>query len=129
MHDTSVLFQAIEPDTRAFLHPPHDIYFFGVFVAICLHFIHTFVHIYLSRKILHGIYVDYPNSLGYLAAYMGHSYHVPGWRRGVAPSCEQETFNNFHSSSHNVVERTFGVWKMKWKILMKMPSYLKSSKR
>jgi hypothetical protein len=27
------------------------------------------------------------------------------------------------SSLRNVVERTFGVWKMKWRILLRMPSY------
>ena len=45
------------------------------------------------------------------------------WRKGPAPSGEQELFNYFHSSIRNVVERSFGVWKMKWRILLKMPSY------
>jgi hypothetical protein len=32
-------------------------------------------------------------------------------------------FNHLHSSLRNIVERTFGGWKMKWRILLKMPSY------
>ena len=48
---------------------------------------------------------------------------MPDWRKGPAPSGEQELFNYFHSSIQNVVERSFGVWKMKWRILLKMPSY------
>jgi hypothetical protein len=47
----------------------------------------------------------YPNRLGYLAQYKGQRYHVPDWRRGTAPSGEQETFNYLHSSIRNVVER------------------------
>jgi hypothetical protein len=49
----------------------------------------------------------YPNRLGYLAPYKGQMYHVPDWRRGSAPSGEQETFNYFHSIIHNVVENNF----------------------
>ena len=48
---------------------------------------------------------------------------MPEWRRGPAPSGEQELFNNLHSSIRNMVERSFGVWKMKWRILLKMSSY------
>jgi hypothetical protein len=73
--------------------------------------------------------VGYPNRLTYLALYKGQRYHVPDWRRGTAPSGEQETFNYLHSSIHNVVERAFGVWKMKWRILLKMPSYPMSKQK
>ena len=65
----------------------------------------------------------YPNRLGYLSPYKGQRYHIQDWRDGPAPSGEQEVFNHLHSSLRNVVERTFGVWKMKWRILLKMPSY------
>lgn len=58
-----------------------------------------------------------------MAPYKGQRYHIPDWRRGVAPSGEQETFNFLHSSIRNCVERAFGVWKMKWRILLNMPSY------
>jgi len=32
----------------------------------------------------------YPNRPGYLAPYKGERYHVPDWRRALAPSGEQE---------------------------------------
>ncbi|WVZ79750.1 hypothetical protein U9M48_027293, partial [Paspalum notatum var. saurae] len=66
----------------------------------------------------------YPNCRGYLAPYKGERYHVPDWRRGHAPSGEQEMFNHSHSSIRNAVEHAFGVWKIKWRILLKMPSSL-----
>ena len=34
-----------------------------------------------------------------------------------------EKFNRVHSSIRNVIERSFGLLKMKWNILYKMPSY------
>jgi hypothetical protein len=48
---------------------------------------------------------------------------VPDWRKGPAPRDEQELFNHLHSSIRIVIERSFGVWKMKWRILLSMPSY------
>jgi hypothetical protein len=65
----------------------------------------------------------YPNRDGYLAPYEGQRYHIPEWRNSAAPNGEQVRFNYLHSSLRNVVERTFGVWKMKWRILLKMPTY------
>jgi hypothetical protein len=35
----------------------------------------------------------------------------------------KETFNHAHSSLRNVIERAFGVLKMKWRILLGIPSY------
>ncbi|WVZ62967.1 hypothetical protein U9M48_012653 [Paspalum notatum var. saurae] len=80
MHDTTVLYNALQLDEDIFSHSP-------------------------------------------LAPYKGQRYHVPDWRSGPAPSGEQEMFNHLHSSLRNVVERVFGVWKMKWRILLNMPSY------
>jgi len=65
----------------------------------------------------------YPNRLGYLAPYKGERYHVPEFRRGAEPTTPKEKFNKVHSSVRNVIERSFGVLKMKWRILLKMPSY------
>jgi hypothetical protein len=64
----------------------------------------------------------YPNRHGYLAPFKGARYHVPDWRRGPAPSGGHEHFNHLHSSIRNAVERAFGVFKMKWTLLLKMPS-------
>ena len=65
----------------------------------------------------------YPNRDGYLAPYKGDRYHVPDFQRGAPPTTPVEKFNRIHSSKRNTIERTFGVWKMKWQILLKMPNY------
>ncbi|KAH9680641.1 DDE Tnp4 domain-containing protein [Citrus sinensis] len=53
----------------------------------------------------------------------GERYHLPDFRRGSQPTGYQEVFNHSHSSLRSVIERTFGVWKKRWKILRDMPSY------
>jgi len=35
----------------------------------------------------------------------------------------KEVFNHAHSSLRNVIERSFGVLKLKWRILLNLPSY------
>ena len=65
----------------------------------------------------------YPNRPGYLAPYKGERYHMPEWHRGMEPKTPKEKFNRIHSSIRNVIERSFGVLKMKWQILYKMPNY------
>jgi len=58
-----------------------------------------------------------------LAPFKGARYHIPDWKKGPAPSGEHEHFNHLHSSIRNAVERAFGVLKMKWRLLLKMPSF------
>jgi hypothetical protein len=65
----------------------------------------------------------YPNSKGYLAPYKGQRYHVPEWQHGQHPVGLKETFNYHHASLRNVIERSFGVLKMKWRILRQIPSF------
>ena len=65
----------------------------------------------------------YPNRNGYLAPYKGERYHIPDFHRGVEPSTPVEKFNMIPSSKRNSVERGFGVLKMKFQILLKMPKY------
>jgi hypothetical protein len=88
MHDTSVLFHAIEHDTTAFPHPPHDIYFFWLYLlhTISSLFLHFFIFIYLEKYYM--VDAGYPNRFGYLTPYKGQRYHIPDWRRGAAPSGE-----------------------------------------
>jgi len=64
-----------------------------------------------------------PNCPGYLAPYKGERYHLPEWHRGMEPNTTKEKFNRIHSSICNVIERSFGVLRMKWQILYKMPPY------
>ena len=58
-----------------------------------------------------------------LAPYKGVKYHVPDFHRGAAPTTPTEKFNRIHSSKRNSIERSFGVLKMKFQILLKMPKY------
>ena len=48
---------------------------------------------------------------------------MPEWRRGMEPKTPTKKFNRIHSSIRNVIERSFGVLKMKWQILYMMRPY------
>ena len=65
----------------------------------------------------------YPNRDGYLAPYKGHTYHIPEFCRGGQPRGKYEVYNHAHSSLKNVIERSFGVLKEKWRILKAVPSF------
>jgi len=65
----------------------------------------------------------YPNRKGYLAPYKGQRYHIPEFQSGSQPIGLKEIFNHAHSSLRNVIERAFGVLKMKWRILLNVPGY------
>ena len=60
---------------------------------------------------------------GYLAPYKGERYHLPVFRTSGQPTRSRETFNYVQSSLRSVIERCFGVWKARWKILQHMPNY------
>uniref|UniRef100_A0A5B6Z1I6 Uncharacterized protein n=1 Tax=Davidia involucrata TaxID=16924 RepID=A0A5B6Z1I6_DAVIN len=65
----------------------------------------------------------YPNIRGYLCPYRGERYHLPDFQRGSQPQNLQELFNQAHSSLRLVIERTFEVWKARWRLLANMPQY------
>ncbi|XP_016195468.1 putative nuclease HARBI1 [Arachis ipaensis] len=65
----------------------------------------------------------YLEKKGYLGPYKGATYHLPEFRRVNGPSGYYEIYNYAHSSLRSVIERTFGVWKKRWKILRDMPSF------
>lgn len=65
----------------------------------------------------------YPNQLGYLVPYRGMKYHLQEYREGIMPRGKKDLFNFAHSSLCNVIERSFGVLKMKWRILLNLPRY------
>uniref|UniRef100_A0A803MWV6 DDE Tnp4 domain-containing protein n=1 Tax=Chenopodium quinoa TaxID=63459 RepID=A0A803MWV6_CHEQI len=80
---------------------------------------------YIGRKGKYYV-VDagYPNMKGFLAPFKGERYHVPDFRHSTQPpNGLYEVFNYSHSSLRNVIERTFGVWKKRWRILSIMPSF------
>ena len=63
----------------------------------------------------------YPMMKGYLAPYKEISYHLQEFqRRGGSPRTRHEKFNHSHLSFRCVIERTFGVWKNKWRIIRNM---------
>lgn len=65
----------------------------------------------------------YPNRQGYLATYKGTKYCPLEFRQGPMPRGKKELFNCYHSSLRNVIERSFGVLEMNWRILLGLPSY------
>ena len=48
---------------------------------------------------------------------------MPEWHRGMEPKTPKEKFNRKHSSIRNVIERSFGLMKMKWEILYRIKKY------
>lgn len=64
----------------------------------------------------------YPNGEGFLAPYRGQRYHLNDWRPGYQPISAEEFFNMKHSSARNVIERCFGLLKLRWAIL-RSPSF------
>ena len=49
--------------------------------------------------------------------------YIPEFRQGLGPTGKKEVFNYMHTSLRNVIERSFGVLKMKWRILLHLPCY------
>ncbi|XP_031099369.1 protein ALP1-like [Ipomoea triloba] len=73
-----------------------------------------------ALKVPHGCYylVDagYTNCEGFLAPFRGQRYHLNEWRQGYQPTSSQEFFNMKHATARNVIERCFGLLKMRWGI-------------
>ncbi|KAL8551713.1 hypothetical protein ACS0TY_000693 [Phlomoides rotata] len=63
----------------------------------------------------------YPNCEGFLTPYKGVRYHLSEWS-SRQPQTYQEYFNMKHTRARNVIERTFGLLKMRWAIL-RSPSW------
>ncbi|XP_011015239.1 PREDICTED: uncharacterized protein LOC105118883, partial [Populus euphratica] len=96
-HDTRIFLEAIDNNNIKFPKPPEGKYYL--------------------------VDAGYPNEYGYLGPYKGERYHFQEFRRRRQPSGQKEVFNRAHSSLRNVIERSFGVWKQRWKILQNMPGY------
>ncbi|XP_043687717.1 putative nuclease HARBI1 [Telopea speciosissima] len=66
----------------------------------------------------------YASQVGYLIPFRGERYHIPDYQgAGRNPKTAKEFFNYRHSSFRNVIERTFGVLKNRFKILRHMSSF------
>ncbi|XP_039119008.1 uncharacterized protein LOC120255179 [Dioscorea cayenensis subsp. rotundata] len=72
-------------------------------------------------KVPQGFYylcdAGYTNGEGFLVPYRGQCYHLNEWRQNNHPQSKEELFNYKHSSARNVIERCFGLLKMRWAIL------------
>ncbi|KAL0433301.1 UNVERIFIED_CONTAM: hypothetical protein Slati_2664400 [Sesamum latifolium] len=67
---------------------------------------------------------EYANVEGFLTLYRGVRYHLREWDRGSGgPQNRQELFNLKHSSTGNVIERTFDLLKVRWGILRSQSFY------
>lgn len=66
----------------------------------------------------------YANKDFLLSPYRGVRYHLREIRQvGRSPEDKYELFNFRHSSARNVVERTFGVFKRRWRIFDRQHEY------
>ncbi|CAO2817625.1 unnamed protein product [Amaranthus hypochondriacus] len=78
-------------------------------------------------RIPHGTFylvdVGYTNGEGFFAPYRGQRYHLKEWKDGYKPRTPQEYFNMKHSAARNVIERCFGLLKMRWAILCNSSFY------
>jgi len=72
---------------------------------------------YLVAGKYHFVNSGYPNEYSYLGPYRGERYHLLEFRRRGHPQSQEEIFNHVHSSLQCLIERTFGVWKKRWRIL------------
>ncbi|KAL5540498.1 hypothetical protein UlMin_043092 [Ulmus minor] len=70
----------------------------------------------------------YANQHRYLAPYRDTNYHLRDQRR-VGGDCKKVMFNYRHASLRNVVERTFGIWKNRFRILRRVPQYTVQKQR
>lgn len=59
----------------------------------------------------------YTNGERFLVPHRGQRYHLTTWRNGRQPTYPKEYFNMKHSMARNVIERAFGVLKLRWSIL------------
>ncbi|XP_019096465.1 PREDICTED: putative nuclease HARBI1 [Camelina sativa] len=71
---------------------------------------------------------EYPNKQGFLAPYRSTRnrvvrYHMSQFYTGPPPRNKEELFNRSHASLRSIIERTFRVWKKKWRILTDFPRY------
>jgi hypothetical protein len=122
--DGRVLRDAI--NRRNGLRVPHGKENIFANLIILLIIICTEAKFFLIKNIYIGYYylVDagYTNCKSFLAPYREQRYHLNDWRVGHQPTTAEEFFNMKHSSARNIIERCFGLLKLRWAIL-RSPSF------
>ncbi|KAL8515195.1 hypothetical protein ACS0TY_014056 [Phlomoides rotata] len=80
--------------------------------------IHRNTGLHVPRGYLTLLLCDngYPNCEGFLTPYKGVRYHLSEWS-SRQPQTYQEYFNMKHTRARNVIDRTFGLLKIRWGIL------------
>jgi hypothetical protein len=78
--------------------------------------------LFICRKVLSHRF-RLPKLKGLSSIIHGSKYHIPEFQNGSQPIGLKEVFNHVHSSLQNVIECSFGVLKMKWRILLDVLSY------
>jgi hypothetical protein len=130
-HDTRILNHTLA-NFSSFLVHPKCMHGKSFPLKVCM--VHYFLHFMLVLLVLfilphllrfiekyYLVDSDYPNRIVYLAPYKGSTYHIPEFRhRTCPPQGKYEVFNFLHSSLRNVIEKSFGVLKQKWRILKSM---------
>ena len=71
----------------------------------------TSYFISLLRGCYYLVDAGFKNCGGFLARYRGQHYHLQEWT--TPPTTKEELFNMKHSSVRNVIERTFGLLKVR----------------
>ena len=123
LHDMRVFTDAMTKYNHIFPHPPTGKHLPMLHLQVVVELVQTYQTVVFCRKKLPGR-LGLPKSAGlYLASYQGTKYHLLEYRDGPEPQGKKEIFIFAHSSLRNVNEMSFGVLKMKWRILLHMPSY------
>ncbi|TQD95005.1 hypothetical protein C1H46_019350 [Malus baccata] len=72
---------------------------------------------FMMKRCYYLVDGGYTNGQGYLALYRGVRYHLSEWRNRRLSINHEEFFNMKHAQARNVIERCFGLLKMRWSIL------------
>lgn len=124
VHDMRVFNDVVNKYSDKLPHSPP-----GTFLYLCDHANHfnelttyLWCNMLMCREILSS-WLGVPKPPVYLAPYKGTKYHLLKYQNDPLPKGIKETFNYAHSSLWNAIERSFGVLKMKWRILLDLPSF------
>ena len=129
-HNTRIFHEAIGNINIRFPRPPEGIHLQknkGVVQLFLFFFIWNKKYEWNNNYFYAGKYylVDsrYPNEYSYLGPYRGERYYLSEFHRRGQPWSREELFNRVHSSLRCVIERIYGVWKKRWRILQNMREF------